>query len=56
VLYCNDGDWVESCTALAERLDGTLEILHWTQQQAVVLVRESRRLPETAPALGWAAD
>lgn len=29
VLYANCGDWVESCTALAEHDDGTLEILHW---------------------------
>ena len=29
VLYCNDGDWVESCTALVEHFDGRLEILHW---------------------------
>ena len=29
VLYCNDGDWVESCTALAETTDGKLEIVHW---------------------------
>ena len=29
VLYCNDGDWVESCTALAEDHQGRLEILHW---------------------------
>ncbi len=29
VLYCNTGDWVESCTALVEHLDGTLEILRW---------------------------
>ncbi len=29
VLYCNDGDWVESCTALVEHFDGKLEILHW---------------------------
>jgi UDP-2,3-diacylglucosamine pyrophosphatase LpxH len=27
VLYCNTGDWVESCTALVERPDGTLELL-----------------------------
>jgi len=26
-LYCNDGDWLESCTALVEHPDGTLEIL-----------------------------
>jgi UDP-2,3-diacylglucosamine pyrophosphatase LpxH len=29
VLYCNDGDWVESCTALVEHFDGRLEILRW---------------------------
>ena len=29
ILYANDGDWVESATALAEHADGTLEILHW---------------------------
>ncbi|HVG93493.1 MAG TPA: UDP-2,3-diacylglucosamine diphosphatase [Planctomycetota bacterium] len=27
VLYLNDGDWVESCTALVEHRDGRLEIL-----------------------------
>jgi UDP-2,3-diacylglucosamine pyrophosphatase LpxH len=26
-LYCNAGDWVDSCTALAERADGALELL-----------------------------
>lgn len=30
VLYCNDGDWVESCTALTEDARGRLEIVHWT--------------------------
>ena len=29
VLYCNDGDWVESCTALVEHHDGRLELLDW---------------------------
>ncbi|MGQ3047299.1 MAG: UDP-2,3-diacylglucosamine diphosphatase [Niveispirillum sp.] len=29
VLYVNDGDWVESCTALVEHPDGRLEILRW---------------------------
>jgi len=33
VLYCNDGDWVESCTALVEHFDGRLEILHWAEQR-----------------------
>jgi UDP-2,3-diacylglucosamine pyrophosphatase LpxH len=55
VLYCNDGDWVESCTALVERSDGALEILRWNAQQAVIIAREPRCLPEVAPAPGWAA-
>ncbi len=29
ILYCNDGDWVESRTALVEHLDGRLEMVHW---------------------------
>jgi len=31
VLYCNDGDWVESCSALVEHHDGRLELLFWTE-------------------------
>jgi UDP-2,3-diacylglucosamine pyrophosphatase LpxH len=30
VQYLNDGDWVESCTALVEDASGRLEILRWT--------------------------
>ena len=29
ILYANDGDWVESLTALAEHADGRLEIIEW---------------------------
>ncbi|MDB5945876.1 MAG: metallophosphoesterase [Ramlibacter sp.] len=29
ILYCNDGDWVESRTALVEHVDGRLELLYW---------------------------
>jgi UDP-2,3-diacylglucosamine pyrophosphatase LpxH len=29
VHYLNDGDWVESCTALIERFDGGFEIVNW---------------------------
>ena len=36
VLYCNDGDWVESCTALVEHFDGALQLLHWADQQHVM--------------------
>jgi UDP-2,3-diacylglucosamine pyrophosphatase LpxH len=31
VLYCNDGDWVESLTALVEDDQGKLSILHWKE-------------------------
>lgn len=33
IIYCNCGDWVESCTALVETNDGNLELLHWTDHQ-----------------------
>jgi UDP-2,3-diacylglucosamine pyrophosphatase LpxH len=41
VLYCNDGDWVESLTALVEHDDGTLELVHWPGAAAGVAA-ESR--------------
>ncbi|MBP7371056.1 MAG: UDP-2,3-diacylglucosamine diphosphatase [Arenimonas sp.] len=31
VLYCNDGDWVESLTALVETMDGELKIVYWNK-------------------------
>ena len=31
IEYYNDGDWVESCTALAEDFVGNISILHWHQ-------------------------
>jgi len=30
IVYSNDGDWVESLSALAETFDGELEIIYWT--------------------------
>ena len=29
ITYCNSGDWVESCTALVEHYDGTMELIRW---------------------------
>jgi predicted phosphodiesterase len=40
VLYCNDGDWVESLTAMVEHSDGSLEIVHWNE------IKSSAVLPE----------
>jgi hypothetical protein len=28
----NDGDWVESCTALVEHHDGRWEVVTWTKE------------------------
>ena len=33
VTYMNDGDWVESCTALVEHWDGRWEIITWTKEK-----------------------
>ena len=54
VLYCNDGDWVESCTALVEHFDGRLELINWIERWALDSL--SGRLPpalavETEPQL-----
>jgi UDP-2,3-diacylglucosamine pyrophosphatase LpxH len=34
IHYLNDGDWVESCTALVEHFDGTFEIVEWHKRAA----------------------
>jgi len=34
ILYCNDGDWVESLTALVEHADGALAIVEWGEVMA----------------------
>lgn len=31
LIYCNDGDWVESLTALVETLEGELKIVQWSK-------------------------
>jgi len=33
IVYMNDGDWVESMTALVEHHDGRWEIVTWTQEK-----------------------
>jgi UDP-2,3-diacylglucosamine pyrophosphatase LpxH len=32
ITYANDGDWVESLTALVEHADGRLEIIDWSDR------------------------
>ena len=35
ILYANDGDWVDSCSALVEHEDGRLEIVRWKRPEAL---------------------
>lgn len=44
-VYCNDGDWVEHCSALVERLDGTLALLDWTQLNSALAELEHPASP-----------
>ena len=44
VLYCNDGDWVESLTALVEHPDGRLELIDWTQRVGLPNTRKREQL------------
>lgn len=44
IEYVNTGDWVESCTAVAERHDGSLELIRWSE------LLDARRLAQEAIA------
>lgn len=48
VLYCNDGDWVESLSALVEHRDGRLELVHWAQQQTATQNKPAAAAPAAA--------
>ncbi|MDH4391781.1 MAG: UDP-2,3-diacylglucosamine diphosphatase [Aquabacterium sp.] len=47
ILYCNDGDWVESLTALIEHPDGRLEIADWSAKRTVQLPARSAATADT---------
>lgn len=54
VRYINCGDWVESCTAIAEDNDGQLRLIRWPDAP-YVRVRQ-RAAPRPAPILVAPAD
>ena len=39
VMYINDGDWVESCTAIVEGFDGQFEIVNWLEARKAVVAQ-----------------
>jgi len=48
VHYLNCGDWVESCTAIAEHTDGSFELIRWLD---VVKERERKTAAKLTEAL-----
>jgi len=49
VLYCNDGDWVESCSSLVEDMNGQLRLIDWPK------LREELRVEPLPLPVGQAA-
>jgi UDP-2,3-diacylglucosamine pyrophosphatase LpxH len=47
VAYYNCGDWVESCTALAEDFTGRMQLLFHTPRQVAIGTRPSREMALT---------
>jgi len=53
ILYCNDGDWVESLTALVETHSGELKVIEWGSGHHSTVARDLDRpvsQPEEVPA------
>jgi UDP-2,3-diacylglucosamine pyrophosphatase LpxH len=49
IMYMNDGDWVESCTALVEHHDGRMELLDWAVLNRLSFFEPSQtRIAQTA--------
>lgn len=45
VLYHNSGDWVESCTALVEELDGSIGLVRWPREATPIRTQAARSVP-----------
>jgi UDP-2,3-diacylglucosamine pyrophosphatase LpxH len=54
IRYVNTGDWVESCTAVAENYDGTFEIIRWNRSLRLIQEDAAAEL-ETAAGTQTAA-
>jgi UDP-2,3-diacylglucosamine pyrophosphatase LpxH len=48
LTYVNCGDWVESCTAIVEHFDGTLQIVEWAGLQLEMAAIKTARTPVAA--------
>ena len=48
VLYCNDGDWVESCSSLVEDMNGQLRLIDWPKLKQQMQVPAALPVEEAA--------
>jgi UDP-2,3-diacylglucosamine pyrophosphatase LpxH len=56
VVYLNDGDWVEHCTALTEDFEGRMSLLHWSEHRTRIGSVEANRVhPSQAACLAFAS-
>ena len=44
IEYVNDGDWVDSCTAIVEHHDGSFELLEWAKLRSWSMIDRKGRL------------
>jgi len=49
VQYYNTGDWVDSCTALVENHDGSMELLDWSDKRFVTTLQGDSNVVELKP-------
>jgi UDP-2,3-diacylglucosamine pyrophosphatase LpxH len=48
ITYCNDGDWVESLSALVETEEGELKLIYWRDIDQWQMSQESTAAPQQA--------
>ena len=51
ITYYNDGDWVESCTALVEAADGQMSIIDWAAHVRGRLQKGTKEAVEIPPSM-----
>ncbi len=65
ILYCNDGDWVETCSSLVESANGKLALVYWSEIQSRVRassrseldpIRNVVRVAQVAPQIRSASS
>ena len=65
ILYCNDGDWVETCSSLVESANGKLALVYWSEIQSRVRassrselepIRNVVRVAQSAPQIRSASS